>query len=183
MANLELEQMALEVSEYMRTRHFGKYRGIVQEIGEGENLGKIKAAVPDVYGQGEADGGGTVISPWALPCVPFAGPNHGLVVLPEVDDGVWIEFEAGDPSRPIWTGCWWGDDEIPDPGGPQTRVLVTSGGHQVVLDDQDNRLQLLHSGGAELTMTNNDITLKIGQTQIVLSSSGVNINNGAFEVR
>ncbi len=183
MPDLEMEQLALEVSEYMRTRYFGKYRGIVQEVGEGDDLGKIKAEVPEVYGRGERDEGGTVISPWALPCVPFAGQNHGLVVLPEEGDGVWIEFEAGDPSRPIWTGCWWADGEMPKAGGPQTRVLVTSGGHGVVLDDSDNKLQLLHSGGAELTMTDNDITLKIGQTQIVLSSSGVNINNGAFEVR
>ncbi len=202
MPDLEMEQLALEVSEYMRTRYFGKYRGIVREVGEGDDLGKIKAEVPEVYGWGEEpsqkslgglatksqandtrDEGGTVIYPWALPCVPFAGQNHGFVVLPEEGDGVWIEFEAGDPSRPIWTGCWWADDEMPKAGGPQTRVLVTSGGHGVVLDDSDNKLQLLHSGGAELTMTDNDITLKIGQTQIVLSSSGVNINNGAFEVR
>lgn len=183
MANLELEQITLDLSEYMRTRYFGKYRGTVHEVGEGENLGKIKAAVPDVYGQGEADEGGTVITPWALPCVPFAGQNHGLVVLPEEGDGIWIEFEAGDLSRPIWSGGWWADSEMPEPGGLQTRVLVTSGGHKVVLDDRDHRLQLLHSGGAEITMTDNDITLKIGQTQIVLSSSGVNINNGAFQVR
>ena len=183
MPDIEMEQLALEMSEYMRTRYFGKYRGIVREVGEGDDLGKIKAEVPEVYGRGEQEEGGTVISPWALPCVPFAGPNHGFVLLPEEGDGVWIEFEAGDLSRPIWIGCWWGDGEIPDPGGSQTRVLVTSGGHKVVLDDGENNLQLLHSGGAELTMTDNDITLKIGQTQIVLSSRGVNINNGAFEVR
>ena len=183
MPDREMEQLALEVSEYMRTRYFGKYRGIVKEVGEGDDLGKIKAEIPEVYGRGEREEGGRVISPWALPCVPFAGPNHGFVVLPEVDDGVWIEFEAGDPSRPIWTGCWWADGDMPEPAGRETPVWITSGGHKVVLDDRDNKLQLLHSGGAELTMTDNDITLKIGQTQIVLSSSGVNVNNGAFEVR
>jgi uncharacterized protein involved in type VI secretion and phage assembly len=178
MADRDTERLLVEVADYMRNRYFGKYRGIVQEVGEGENIGRIKAKVPEVYGDGETD-----ISPWALPCVPFAGQDHGFVTLPEVGDGVWIEFEAGDISLPIWTGCWWADDEMPEPGGPQVRTLVTTAGHKIVLDDRENRVQLLHTRGAELTMTENDITLKIGSTQIVLSSRGVNINNGAFEVR
>ncbi|MEG4643955.1 phage baseplate assembly protein V, partial [Paracoccus sp. APAP_BH8] len=31
--------------------------------------------------------------------------------LPEVGDTVWIEFEAGDPMRPIWAGTFWGAPE------------------------------------------------------------------------
>jgi uncharacterized protein involved in type VI secretion and phage assembly len=175
MPDRETENLIVELTELVRNRYFGKYRGLVRDVDDPENMGRIVAQVPEIYGDED--------SPWALPSVPFAGQNHGLVVLPEVDDGVWIEFEAGDPSRPIWTGCWWAGGEIPDPGGTQTRVLVTSGGHKIVLDDDQTRLQILHSGGAEITMTDNDITLKIGSTQIVLSASGVNINNGAFEVR
>ena len=175
MPDRDTERLVVELTEFVRSRYFGKYRGLVRDVDDPETLGRIVAQVPEVYGDED--------SPWALPSVPFAGQDHGLVVLPEVDDGVWIEFEAGDPSRPIWTGCWWGSNEMPDPGGPQTRVLVTSGGHKIVLDDAQSQLQLLHSGGAEITMTDSDITLKIGSTRIVLSASGVNINNGAFEVR
>lgn len=173
--DLGQERLLVELAEHMRSRYFGKYRGIVEDNNDPDNLGCIRAKVPEVYGDEQ-------ISPWASPVVPFAGKNHGLVLLPEEGDGVWIEFEAGDPSRPIWTGCWWASGEIPSAGDTNTRVLVTSGGHQVILDDGNQKLQLLHSGGAEITMTNNDITLKIGETQIVLSSSGVNINNGAFKV-
>ena len=176
MSEQEMEQLVVEAVEFIRSRYFGKYRGLVRDVDDDENLGRIKARVPEIYGE-------DVDSPWALPSVPFAGENHGLVVLPEVDDGVWIEFEAGDPSRPIWTGCWWASNELPEPGGMQTRVLVTSGGHKFVLDDENSELKLLHSGGGEITMTDNDITIKIGSTQIVLSSSGVNINNGALEVK
>ncbi|OQX17040.1 MAG: hypothetical protein BWK76_10880 [Desulfobulbaceae bacterium A2] len=178
MVDQDSERLLVEMADYMRNRHFGKHRGIVREVGADDNLGRIKALVPAVYGEEE-----TALSPWALPCVPFAGQDHGLVLVPEIGDGVWIEFEAGDISRPIWTGCWWADDEIPDPAAPRVRTLVTTAGHKLVLDDAENRLQLLHAAGAELTMTDNDITLKIGSTQIVLSSSGVNINNGSFEVR
>ena len=36
---------------------------------------------------------------WALPCVP-----PGLELMPKVGDVVWVEFEAGDPSYPVWMG-------------------------------------------------------------------------------
>ena len=175
------ERLLLEAAEYIRNRHFGKYRGIVRAVEdvngseETQNLGRIRAQVPEVYGGMD--------SPWALPAVPFAGDGHGLVALPEVGDGVWIEFEAGDISRPVWSGCWWASGELPAPGARAVRTLVTSGGHKLVLDDEAKKLQLLHSGGAELTMTDNDITLKIGSTRIVLSASGVSVNNGALEVK
>src|SRR5215213_4032791 len=173
MIDSRTERLLVEVEEYMRTRYFGKYRGLVSKVDK--DRGCIVAQVPEVYGETD--------SPWALPSVPFAGKNHGLVLLPELNDGVWIEFEAGDISRPIWSGCWWAKEELPAPGAKAVRALVTSGGHKFVLDDDAKKLRLLHSGGAELTMTNNDITLKIGPSQIVLTAGGVSINNGALEVR
>lgn len=175
MINSEMEQMVVELAESQRGRYFGKYRGLVRDVEDPENMGRIIAQVPEVYGEED--------SPWALPSVPFAGQNHGFVVLPEVGDGVWIEFEAGDTSRPIWTGCWWANGEMPTAAGTQTRVLLTSRGHQLILDDEASQIQLLHSGGAEITLSDSEIKLQIGSTQLVLSASGVNINNGAFQVR
>lgn len=175
MMTSEMEQKIVELAEFQRGRYFGKYRGLVQDVDDPENMGRIVAQVPEVYGPED--------SPWALPSVPFAGQNHGFVVLPEVGDGVWIEFEAGDPSRPIWTGCWWARGEMPASAGTKTRVLVTTAGHQLILDDKESKVQLLHSGGAEITLTDTEIKLKIGSTQLVLSAAGVNINNGSFEVR
>ncbi len=175
MTDASMDNLVVEATEFIRNRYFGKYRGVVKDIDDPENSGRIIAQVPEVYGERKL--------PWAMPSVPFAGPDHGLVVLPEVDTGVWIEFEAGDISRPIWSGCWWASDEMPSSSGPQTRVLVTSGGHKFVLDDEENKLQLIHSGGAEFTMTDDEITIKIGSSQIKLSSSGVSINDGALEVR
>lgn len=180
MSDSQQERLLVDFAEYIRTRYYGKYRGVVHEVGEGDRLGQLKARVPEVY---EADDRENP-SPWAKPCVPYAGANHGLLVMPEEGDGVWIEFEAGDISRPIWTGCWWAeDDDLPEAAGPQTKVLVTSGGHQLILDDDQNQIRLVHAGGAEIALTDSDITIKVNGTQIVLSSRGVNINNGAFEVK
>ena len=48
-----------------------------------------------------------------MPCVPYAGPNVGFAFLPEVGSGVWIEFEGGDVSYPIWVGGYWREGEVP----------------------------------------------------------------------
>lgn len=166
--------LLVEWVEQMRSRFYGKYRGIVTDVDDPENLGRIKAQVPAVFDVGD--------SPWAMPATPFAGSGHGLVLLPEVNDGVWIEFEAGDPAHPIWTGCWWARGERPSPEGNQIRLFATTAGHQLVLDDENNEVKLLHAGGAELAMTNSDIVLKLGTQQIKITQSEINLNNGMVKV-
>lgn len=87
-------------------KFFGKYRGMVVSGLDPEGRGRILVQVPDVLGMG--------ISTWAMPCVPFAGLQMGMYVVPPPNAGVWIEFEKGDPDYPIWTGCWWGSRiEVP----------------------------------------------------------------------
>jgi len=174
MPDESLEKLVVELAEQARSRYFGKYRGTVEDVNDAQKLGRIIAKVPSVYGDAN--------SPWALPAVPFAGANHGLVLLPKKGDGVWIEFESGNPSRPIWTGCWWASGEMPSPGGPEERVLITPEGLKLVLDDSSKKIQLLHPGGGEMTMTDSDITIKIGSAKIVLSAAGVSINDTAFKV-
>jgi hypothetical protein len=87
-------------------KFFGKYRGMVVSGLDPEGRGRILVQVPDVLGIG--------ISTWAMPCLPFAGLQMGMYVVPPPNAGVWVEFEKGDPDYPIWTGCWWGSRlEVP----------------------------------------------------------------------
>ncbi len=83
-----------------RAGFYGKYRGTVVNNLDPLQIGRIQAIVPDV--------GSLVPGTWAMPCVPVAGPNMGVLALPMVGAGVWIEFERGDPDHPIWVGCYWG---------------------------------------------------------------------------
>ncbi len=168
------EEMLVEIAETMRSRFYGKYRGIVVDVSDPDKLGRITAQVPEVLYE--------ETSPWALPAAPFAGPSHGLVLIPEKGDGVWIEFEAGDPSRPIWSGGWWAKDELPSPADTQVRALVTSAGHQVVLDDDKKEIHLVHSGGAELAMTDNDVTLTIGNAELKMTDSDISLKIGSTEI-
>jgi uncharacterized protein involved in type VI secretion and phage assembly len=80
------------------TQFYGKYRGHVADNEDPLQLGRIRVLVPAVDG---------MTANWALPCTPYAAPQAGLLFLPPVGALVWIEFEAGDPGYPIWSGCFW----------------------------------------------------------------------------
>lgn len=161
-------QLASEIAEQLRKRVFGKYRATVADNEDPENLGRIRANVPAVFGE--------EISPWAMPCLPFAGDQHGLALIPEVDDGVWIEFEGGDLSRPIWSGCWWARSQRPSPDGNQKRLLATSVGHKVLIDEDADEINLEHPGGAKISLQSDKIVLSLGASEIEISTSEIKIN-------
>ena len=102
---MSLEQSVAGVLERQTDRFYGKYRGLVLVNVDPQNQGRLKAVVPEVLG--------VFPSNWALPCTPYAGLLAGLFTVPMVGTGVWIEFEAGDVNRPVWTGCWWGTAQVP----------------------------------------------------------------------
>ena len=81
---------------------YGKYRGKVQDNKDPLRLGRIRAFVPAVAPDGLN---------WAMPCVPYAGPQEGFLMLPPVGANVWVEFEGGDLNYPIWSGGFWGDTD------------------------------------------------------------------------
>jgi uncharacterized protein involved in type VI secretion and phage assembly len=131
-------------------RFYGKYEGVVTDVADPKNIGRIRAKVPAVLGE-------SVDSGWALPCVPAGGgKDRGMLFLPQVGDTVWIEFAAGDVSRPIWVGTFWGS---PD-SGPETPkgdgkdasdklgVLKTTSGHELTFDD-DGQVVLLANGNGK----------------------------------
>jgi hypothetical protein len=169
-----LDKPFAELAERVEGRYWGKYRGLVEDVDDREKLGRIVARVPSVYGD--------ELSPPAWPAVPFAGPGYGALMLPKKGDGVWIEFENGDPSYPLWTGCWWAMNELPTPAGPDQRVIVTPNELKFVMDDAGKKIQLLHTSKAEITLSDSAITIRFGQTKVVLDDAGVTVNDGAFKV-
>src|SRR5262249_34811687 len=86
------EDVLQDLMEGVRGPLWGKYRGTVTEVDA--TTMRVKAKV-----LGALPGG--VVSGWCEPCVPYAGKNVGVVMLPDVGSGVWIEFERGEASRPI----------------------------------------------------------------------------------
>jgi CBS domain-containing protein len=174
MINTEMEKGVVNLQNFVQRHYFGKYRAIVRKVDP--KTGKIKAEVPALYGE-------KMLSPWAMPSMPFAGKKHGVVFLPEEGDGVWIEFEAGNPTVPIWSGFWWGENEKPGPIDEKVRGIITSSDLRFIMDDAKKEIALSHPGGAKITLSDKGITLEFKSASITLSSSGINMNNGAFEVK
>ena len=160
-------------------KYYGKYRGTVVTNTDPEQRGRIQAQVPDVVGD--------TSSSWALPSVP----QVGHFVLPPIGAGVWIEFEQGDKSYPIWSGCWWGSSsEVPpmalagSPDQPNI-VLQTQGEHAIVLSDLPGGpgITLSTSAGAKIVINDQGITITNGKgATISLTGKTVSINDGALSV-
>jgi len=162
----------MDVLERLRNRFYGKYRGCVTDI-DAATL-RIKANVPSVL-PGAPTG-------WCRPCVPYAGNGVGFAFIPEVGSGVWIEFEGGDVSYPIWTGCYWRDGEQPPDATPAVKTIVTKSGHKLLLDDDAGTITITDSSNNTITLSSDGITLQRGSSSIELSDSEVNVNDGALEV-
>jgi len=111
---------------------YGKHRGIVVDDQDPLMLGRIVVSVPSVA-PGQLG--------WAMPCAPVAGPGSGVFVVATRGSNVWIEFEEGDVSRPIWTGGFWSAGEVPlsaGPGGGLTIAAPT--GERIVVDHTGIRI-------------------------------------------
>ncbi len=166
------EEMLMDLLERVRNRFFGKYRGTVTDIDE--DTFRIKAKVPELLSDTETG--------WCTPCVPYAGPDVGIVFLPEVGSGVWIEFEGGDVSLPIWSGCYWHSGEQPSDAKPAVKAIITKAGHKILMDDDQETVTISDPNNNTITLDNSGITLQHGSLKIEIGDNEINLNDGALEV-
>jgi hypothetical protein len=158
-------------------RAYGKYRGVVVDNRDPSNLGRIRAVVPEVFGEEETG--------WALPCAPYAGEGVGAYLVPSPGAQVWIEFEAGDPARPIWSGCLWGETGVPDgghgdPATPPVKILRSEQGF-LALDDEAQTLALGDRDGSNLVtiqVMEGQVRLR-GAAKVILEAPLIELGDGA----
>jgi hypothetical protein len=163
-------------------RYYGKYRGKVANNIDPMMLGRVQVTVPAVLGDGNLS--------WALPCVAFAGNGVGLFMLPPKDSNVWVEFEAGDPDYPIWSGCFWGTGEsLGLTGIEQMKVLKINKGLTVTINELPGAGGITLEVAAPLVSTplkvvlnSSGIELSSGTAKIAMTLASVSINDGALEV-
>ena len=166
------QQFVMDLVDRVRNRFYGKYRGTVTSV-DTATL-RLKAKIPSVLG--------AVESGWCMPCVPYAGQSVGMAFLPETGAGVWIEFEGGDVSYPVWVGCYWREGEIPSDATPTVKAIVTAKGAKILLDDDAQTITLTDSSNNKVTLSSDGITLERGSNKVVVGDSNVSVNDGALEV-
>jgi uncharacterized protein involved in type VI secretion and phage assembly len=172
-----IDDLMVRLIEKVEHRYYGKYRAFVVDNADPEDRGRLRLKVPSVLNE-------EVISGWALPCVPYGGAaNQGFFFIPEVDAGVWVEFEGGNLDYPVWVGAYWGkpggESEAPKPNdgtgaeegsvqNPPTRKIIKSlKGHTIQLEDADDEEMIL------ITMIVKDKPSNV----IVLDSKGIKITD------
>lgn len=142
---------------------FGKYRGKVTSTKDPLHLGRVQVQVPSILGEGRLS--------WALPSTPYAGKDIGLFTVPPSGSNIWVEFEGGDPDYPIWSGCFWGEGELP----------------QDAKVEEPEKVQVFRTEGVTCTVSNlgsnKGVTLIVEQPvverklKMVFNADGIEINN------
>ena len=129
--------------------------GIVSNLEDPENLGRVKVKFPHLDNQ-ESD--------WAKLVTLMAGPERGAFFRPEVDDEVLVGLEHGDYRRPYILGSLWSKVDKPpaDDGDAKKnnwRFFKSRSGHVVKLDDTDGKEKI-------------EIIDKSSKHQIIIDTAG-----------
>lgn len=188
-----MPELLTKLVERVEHRYYGKYQGQVVDNADPEGRARLRVRVPSVLGP-------DVVTGWAMPCVPYGGATgQGFFFIPEVEAGVWVEFEGGDLSYPVWVGTFWskpgGEPEPPKPNDPEgaetdapqpptRKIIKTLKGHTIQLEDADGDEMILvveATNGHLLVMNKDGIHLKDGANghEVVLDSSGITVTDGA----
>lgn len=148
-------------------KFWGKYQGTVVQNVDPELRGRIMCLVPAVLGLAP--------SSWCEACAPLAGPTGppmGVYMVPPIGTGVWVEFEGGDPEKPIWTGCRFATSNVPplalagNPADPNICIQSLLQ-HMIMVSDMPPTPV---TGGIILKSTTG--------AMIVVNDSGIYISNG-----
>jgi len=180
-----MNQPTTKVQSPVKVFH-GKYRGTVIQNIDPELRGRIMCEVPDVLG--------LVPSSWCEACVPLAGPTGapmGAYFVPPIGAGVWVEFEQGDPNKPVWTGCRFAPADPPTlalaglPVSPSI-VLQTALQNALIISDlpgPTGGIMLKSTTGATLIVNDTGIYIQNGKgAMISMVGPAIDFNGGALTI-
>lgn len=152
-----------------RTNDFyGKYRGEVVKSNDPLRLGRIMVTVP-----------GICKDVWAMPCTPFAGPGVAFSVTPPARAAAWVEFEGGDPGKPIVVGYYW---DRPMPPTLETTIEIAPG--EIKFCSDDNTITLsskgieIASGAVSIKIDSAKISAKCGVSTLDIAKTKVDVAAG-----
>lgn len=132
----------------MSTQFFGKYRAKVVDIQDPEKRGRIRVLCPKVLGQYK--------SAWCEPCIPVAYDFGGDFALPKINEFVWVEFEEGNPNKPVYIGGLWSTNKSPSSDYEADTRLITWGGCKITMKKDSLKLEI---GGSSITLSDGNIKL------------------------
>lgn len=151
---------------------WGKYAGTVADNGDPQRMGRLQVRCNAILGSAVV---------WAMPCVPYAGKGVGMHFLPPKEAGVWIEFEGGDVSRPIWTGCYWAKGDLPAQASSADIKLIVTDKASVLIDDGAGEVTVKNHDGSSVTW-NAGVESAAGGSKHSVGAAGVVSDAGGGKV-
>lgn len=160
--------------------YHGLYAATVTSVDDPQGLGQIRVVVPAIF-----DGAGEEAAVWARPSFP---PNH--FTIPSVGDRVWVAFENGEPTRPVWIGVWYASSTVPAAASPKDaperlQVIQSPKGQLIVIDETDgaeqiyvqdkagNRIELRSDG--VLLRCKQDLTIDASGRSVIIKAASVDV--------
>jgi len=133
--------LSIEYSFQMPSDQNNKINGVavalVTNINDPEKQGRVK--VKYVLRETEQE------SDWIRVASPMAGPNRGMLFLPEVDDEVLLAFHHGNAEEAFIIGSLWnGKDKLPEAaavkdGKVNIRKIKSRAGNEIILSDEASK--------------------------------------------
>jgi hypothetical protein len=179
------EDLLAKLLDKVEHRFYGKYRAFVADNADPDKRGRLRLTIPSVLGD--------IVSGWALPCAPYGGrAGRGFFFVPEKDDGVWVEFEAGLLEFPVWVGTFWskpgGTTEVPEPASsqdPPTSKIIKTGKHTIELADEDGKeaIKVADSNNNKITLDSKGVIVEDANgNKIKLEASGVTVESSRIKL-
>ncbi|MEX0337406.1 MAG: type VI secretion system Vgr family protein [Arenibacterium sp.] len=134
--------------------------------------GRIKVQFPwDRVGQNDENS-----TCWIRVATPWSGKDWGMVAIPRIDQEVIVQFENGNPDRPVVTGMLWNEDTkpaFPYPDKPTELGIRTNsskgggGYNELMFDDlKDEELMRVQAQKDHQFLIKNKSVVTIGLDEI-----------------
>ena len=152
-------------------RFYSLYRAVVVQNDDPLASNRLKVAIPGIQG------GETL---WALPRNQHGSEQTGFKYLaPAIGDIVYVSFEAGDPSKPLWEYHSWASGQMPKGlDAPYLCGFITPNGISVIFNDSSGTLDLYLPGKARI-YAKDRVTIASESTVQIASTNGlVAVNKG-----
>lgn len=148
-------------------RYYSIYRGVVSENKDPEFRGRLKIQCPAAYQS-------THYEYWALPSGLPSGETT-LWQIPSVGDVVWVQFEGGDVSKPVWSWGAFAGNKAPkaakvDGVNIKATVWQSASGHRLILDDKNGVVTIETARGGKVVI-DKDSTIILDAPNVVLSQA------------
>lgn len=146
-------------------RFYSSYRGVVIDNKDPKNIGRILVRIPTMF-----DG----LKVWARPKSSMPGGLlYGVKWLtPRIGEIVYIEFEGGNPTKPLWGYHGWAEEEVPEELRDNNTIgLVTPSGNKIYLKEKEGELYLQINQKISVNITDG--------TSFTMDKENVIINGGS----